>query len=80
MNGRPIIANDPHQPLQSPNVMYAMHMNSADAGGNIDAAGFGFAGAPGVQLGHNRNVQWAATTGFADCMDLYSVAATERSR
>ncbi len=76
-NGRPIIANDPHQPLQSPNVMYAMHMNSADAGGNIDAAGFGFAGAPGVQLGHNRDVSWAATTGFADCMDLYSVALTE---
>lgn len=76
MNGRPIIANDPHQPLQSPNVMYAMHMNSADGGGNIDAAGFGFAGAPGVQLGHNRHIQWAATTGFADCMDLYSVAVT----
>ena len=78
-NGRPIIANDPHQPLQSPNVMYALHMNSADAGGNIDAAGFGFAGAPGVQLGHNRNIHWAATTGFADCMDLYSVATTADS-
>ncbi|MBL9106958.1 MAG: penicillin acylase family protein [Myxococcales bacterium] len=73
-SGRPLIANDPHQPLQSPSVMYAMHMNSADAGGQIDAAGFGFAGAPGVQLGHNRHIQWAATTGFADCMDLYSVA------
>jgi penicillin amidase len=75
-NGRPFIANDPHQPLQSPNVMYAQHLNSADAGGNFDAAGFGFAGAPGVQLGHNRHVQWAATTGFADCMDLYSVSQT----
>jgi penicillin amidase len=29
-----------------------------------------------VQLGHNRNVHWAATTGFADCMDLYSVSQT----
>lgn len=74
-NGKPIICNDPHQPLQSPNVMYAQHLNSLDAdkGGVFDAAGFGFAGAPGVQLGHNRHVQWAATTGFADCMDLYSV-------
>lgn len=76
-NGRPMIANDPHQPLQSPNVMYAMHMNSADAGGNIDAAGFGFAGAPGVQLGHNRDIHWAATTGFADCMDLLSVTVAQ---
>lgn len=72
-NGRPIIANDPHQPLQSPSVMYALHLNSADAGGRIDVAGFGFAGVPGVQLGHNRKVHWAATTGFADCMDLYGV-------
>lgn len=72
-DGRPIIANDPHQPLQSPSVMYAMHLNSADAGGSFDVAGFGFAGVPGVQLGHNRKLQWAATTGFADCMDLYAV-------
>lgn len=74
-NGKPLICNDPHQPLQSPNVMYALHLNSADKGGDFDVAGFGFAGAPGVQLGHNRNVQWAATTGFADCMDLYSVSS-----
>lgn len=74
-NGKPLIANDPHQPLQSPSVMYAQHLNSADGGGGFDAAGFGFAGAPGVQLGHNRNLHWAATTGFADCMDLYSVGS-----
>lgn len=71
--GSPLIANDPHQPLQSPSVMYGLHLNSADAGGAIDIAGFGFAGVPGVQLGHNRKIQWAATTGFADCMDLYAV-------
>ena len=76
-NGKPLIANDPHQPLQSPNVMYAQHLNSVDRGGDFDAAGFGFAGAPGVQLGHNRHVQWAATTGFADCMDLLSVSVTD---
>lgn len=76
-SGRPLIANDPHQPLESPSVMYAMHMNSADAGGQIDAAGFGFAGAPGVQLGHNRHIHWAATTGFADCMDLLSVKTSD---
>ncbi|MBK7823742.1 penicillin acylase family protein [Nannocystis sp.] len=74
-NGKPLICNDPHQPLQSPSVMYAQHLNTADKGGTFDAAGFGFAGAPGVQLGHNRHIQWAATTGFADCMDLYAVSS-----
>lgn len=80
-SGKPLIANDPHQPLQSPSVMYAMHLNSADAGGLFDVAGFGFAGVPGVQLGHNRKIHWAATTGFADCMDLYAVrlAADEKT-
>lgn len=78
-NGKPLICNDPHQPLASPSVMYAMHLNSADAGGEFDVAGFGFAGVPGVQLGHNRKVQWAATTGFADCMDLYAVTADDKT-
>jgi penicillin amidase len=76
-DGRPLIANDPHQPLESPSVMYALHLNTADAGGEVDVAGFGFAGAPGVQLGHNRHLQWAATTGFADCMDLLAVETSE---
>ncbi len=78
-NGMPLIANDPHQPLQSPSVMYAQHLNSADGGGDFDAAGFGFAGAPGVQLGHNRDLHWTATTGFADCMDLYSVGGDDKA-
>jgi len=76
-NGRPLICNDPHQPLQSPSLMYAQHLNSADGGGNIDVIGFSFVGAPGLHLGHTRGVHWAATTGFADAMDLWAVSADE---
>ncbi|MEZ4452734.1 MAG: penicillin acylase family protein [Nannocystaceae bacterium] len=72
-SGRPIVSNDPHQPLLSPSVMYALHLNSADRGGAFDVAGFGFAGAPGVQIGHTAKVHWAATTNFADVMDLWSI-------
>ncbi|MEZ4382383.1 MAG: penicillin acylase family protein [Nannocystaceae bacterium] len=75
-NGRPILCNDPHQPLESPSVMYGLHLNTAEAGGELDVVGFGFVGAPGVQLGHNRGVQWAATTGFADVMDIWSITLT----
>lgn len=71
-SGRPMVANDPHQPLQSPSLMYALHINSMDRGdGSYDAAGFSFAGTLGVQLGHNRAVHWAATTNFADVMDVW---------
>jgi penicillin amidase len=72
-SGRPMIANDPHQPLQSPSMMYAQHLNSLDGEGTLDVAGFAFAGTMGVQLGHNRQLQWAATTNFADVMDLWEV-------
>ena len=73
-NGRPLIANDPHQPLQSPSVMYMQHLNSLDRGGTFDVIGWSFAGTPGVQLGHNRHIHWAATTNFADVMDIWEVA------
>lgn len=78
-NGRPMIAGDPHQGLQSPSVFWAQHMNSANAGGTFDVAGFAFAGAPGVHLGHNRRVAWTATTAYPDMMDLWRVPATDES-
>ncbi len=72
-DGRPLICNDPHQPLESPSLMYTQHLNSADANGRIDVIGWSFVGAPAVHLGHNRRVGWAATTGFADAMDMWGV-------
>ena len=72
--GRSLIANDPHQPLQSPSLMYAQHLNSVDQGeGTQDVIGFSFAGSMGVQLGHNQKLHWTATTNFADVMDLWDV-------
>lgn len=78
-NGRPLLAGDPHQPLQSPGVLWAQHLNSADAGGRFDVAGFAFVGAPGVQLGHNRRVGWTATTAYPDMMDMWAVDVDERA-
>lgn len=71
--GRPMIAGDPHQGLTSPNIFWAHHMNSADAGGSLDVVGWSFVGTPGIQLGHNRHVAWTATTNYPDTMDLFDV-------
>lgn len=73
-NGRPLISGDPHQQLQRPSLMWAHHMNSKDAGGQIDMAGFGFVGGPGVQLGHNDALAWTATTNYPDTTDLWEVS------
>jgi len=72
-NGRPLLAGDPHQGLTSPSRLWPTHVNSADAGGTVDAIGFAFVGTPGVQLGHNAHVGWTATTNYADVMDLWDV-------
>ncbi len=72
-NGRSLIAGDPHQPLDSPSLMYAQHLNSADAGGTLNAMGWSFVGAAGVHLGRNAFVHWSQTTNFADVMDIWEV-------
>jgi penicillin amidase len=75
--GRPYVAGDPHQPLQSPSLMYAQHLSSAHEDGTLDVVGFSFAGAAGIHLGHNRHLQWTATTNFADVMDIWEVPLGE---
>lgn len=72
-DGRPLLANDPHSRLQDPARLLTWHLNSKDGGGNFDVVGFAFPGVPGVQLGHNDRLAWAATTAFADAIDLYDV-------
>lgn len=70
-DGRPLIAGDPHQPLQSPSLFWMHHMHAAD--GSLDVAGWSFVGGPTVSLGHNRDVAWTATTTYGDMMDMWDV-------
>lgn len=72
-NGRPFLANDPHAGLDDPSQLYLVHLDSRSAGGNFNVAGWGFAGLPGVQLGHNERIVWGATVNFADVTDLWDV-------
>ncbi len=69
--GNPIVANDPHLGLGSPSTFYELHLNTKDRGGNINVTGIGFAGAPGVVLGHNEDISWGATTNPTDVTDWY---------
>lgn len=71
VDGRPLIAGDPHQPLQSPSIFYPQHIEARD--GSFNAIGFSFVGTPAVQLGHNEDLVWTATTTYPDWMDLVAV-------
>lgn len=72
-NGRPLIAGDPHQGLQSPSLMWTHHMSTAEQGGSLDVIGFSFVGTPTIELGHNAHVAWTATTTYPDWNDLWGV-------
>ena len=73
-NGRPLIAGDPHLDFALMGSMMPMHINSKDAGGTIDVAGFAQPGVPGIALGHTDRVAWTQTTAFGDVMDVWQVS------
>jgi penicillin amidase len=65
--GRPMLANDTHLGIQMPSIWYENHL----VGGDLDVVGFSFPGAPGVIIGHNRNIAWGVTNLGPDVQDLY---------
>jgi penicillin G amidase len=67
VNGHPLLANDPHLSLGEPSTFYPIGLKSP----GMDVEGEGFAGVPGVIIGHNRWISWGATTNPMDVTDTY---------
>lgn len=67
-SGKPLVAGDPHRPLDVPNVYYQNHVACPE----FDAIGLSFPGVPGFpHFGHNRAIAWCVTHTAADYQDLY---------
>ncbi len=67
-SGKPLVAGDPHRPLDVPNVYYPNHLACRE----FDAIGLSFPGVPGfTHFGHNAHVAWCVTHTAADYQDLY---------
>ena len=67
-SGKPLVAGDPHRPLDTPNVYYQNHLACPD----FDVIGLSFPGCPGFpHFGHNQAVAWCVTHTAADYQDLY---------
>jgi penicillin G amidase len=67
-SGKPLLAGDPHRPLEAPAAYYPNHLASPE----FDVIGFSFAGIPGFShFGHNAHVAWCLTHGTADYQDLF---------
>ena len=65
--GRPLLANDPHRPVQLPSLRKTVHL----VGPGWDAIGAGEPALPGIALGHNENVAFGFTIVGIDQQDLY---------
>ncbi|MGQ9573124.1 MAG: penicillin acylase family protein [Dehalococcoidia bacterium] len=64
---RPLLANDPHLPLQMPCFWYEVHLN----GGGLNVIGASLPGVPGVIIGHNERIAWGITNTMTDGDDLF---------
>jgi len=67
-SGKPLVAGDPHRPIDVPNVYYQNHLACPE----FDAIGLSFPGVPGFpHFGHTAHVAWCVTHTAADYQDLY---------
>jgi penicillin amidase len=67
VDGHPLLANDPHLSLSEPSTFYPIGLKAQ----GMDVDGEGFAGVPGVIIGHNRWISWGATVNPMDVTDTY---------
>ena len=74
VEGRPIIANDPHLSLGTPSEFYENHLVVEDDpfSGPGNVSGVTFPGVPTVILGQNPYITWGATTNPMDVTDLFA--------
>jgi len=75
--GHALLAGDPHLDLTLPSIWYEMHIVVP---GQLDVAGVGFPGVPGVVIGFNRDVAWTFTNTGSDVNDYYTEAVDDPSQ
>ena len=67
VTGKPLLANDPHRPVQIPSLRKTVHL----VGPGWNAIGAGEPALPGIALGHNEHIGFGFTIVGIDQQDLY---------
>lgn len=76
LDGKPILANDPHLPPGAPSIWYMSHLSAP----GMRVSGVTFPGVPGIVLGHNEHIAWGATNLGPDVQDLYLETLDEKNQ
>lgn len=66
-SGNALLVGGPQMGFKTPQIAHEMHLS----GGGIECIGMGFAGVPGILIGHNGKVAWSTTTGVNDQTDVF---------
>ena len=67
VTGKPLLANDPHRPVQIPSLRKTVHLVAP----GWNAIGAGEPALPGIALGHNEKIGFGFTIVGIDQQDLY---------
>jgi penicillin G amidase len=65
--GAPVLVGGPQMGFSTPQIAHEVHLSAP----GLDVVGMGFAGVPGVLIGHNPRLAWTTTTGDADEEDIF---------
>jgi penicillin amidase len=65
--GGAMLVGGPQMGFRTPQIAHEIHLSGA----GIDCIGMGFAGIPGILIGHNANLAWSTTTGVNDQTDVF---------
>ena len=70
-DGNVLIGNDTHLSLSNPPIFYLVQLVASGGQVPVNAMGVNFPGIPGIVLGNNEHVAWAATDNYIDVTDVY---------
>ncbi len=66
-SGNAVLVGGPQMGFATPQIAHEIHLSGA----GLNIIGMGFAGIPGVLIGHNADLAWTTTSGATDMEDVF---------
>ncbi|HEU0006573.1 MAG TPA: penicillin acylase family protein [Terriglobia bacterium] len=66
-SGNAVLVGGPQMGFSTPQIAHEVHLSGA----GLNIIGMGFAGIPGVLIGHNDRLAWTTTSGLTDMEDVF---------
>jgi penicillin amidase len=66
VSGNAVLVGGPQMGFATPQIAHEVHLSGA----GLNIIGMGFAGIPGVLIGHNDHLAWTTTSGLTDMEDV----------